>query len=181
MIDFNDPVRKVDAIGLCAVALLTGLAWFGVVTPVEASRAGDAERALRLQTLTASADAAEAEVEALERRTTEARALAARAELRTRPVTELNARISALVASAEAADLRTDTVRPGDPRPDGAAVRVPIRVAGRGSYPALTAFLDSLHANDRDIAVTGVTVARGDGATGAARFEVDLTWWATPG
>ncbi len=181
MIDFNDPIRKVDAIGLGVLALLTGLAWFGVVTPVEASKAGDAQRALELQTVTASADDAEAEVVALERRTTEARTLAERAELRTRPVSALNARISSLVASAEAADLRADTVRPGDARADGAAVRVPIRVAGRGSYPALTAFLESLHANDRDIAVTGVTVIRGDGASGAARFEVDLTWWATPG
>ncbi len=181
MIDFNDPIRKIDGIGLGVVAALTALAWLGVVRPIDAARLSDAQRALELQTVAASAEAAESEVETLQRRTEEARALAERAETRVRPVSELNARISSLVAAAESADLRTDAVRPGDPRPDGAAIRVPIRVAGRGSYPALTAFLEALHQSDRDIAVTGVTVARGDDASGTARFELDLTWWTTPG
>jgi Tfp pilus assembly protein PilO len=179
MIDFNHPVRKVDAVGLGALVAMTALAWLGLVRPADAVRDAAEQRLVELADQQGLKLAAEAEVRELQTRIANARELAGSDSGRSRPVSELNARLAELIADTEASGLRADGVEPGEVTPDGSAIRVPIEMAGTGSYPRLTSFLNDLYERRRDITVTRIDVRRG--SDGSAAFELGLTWWTTPG
>jgi len=174
---WNDPVRRIDAAGVCVLLAIAGGAWMALGEPVRSSRAQAADRSAELGSLAARADAAEAEAEALEAQVLELERLADDDSIRARPAGELNERLTELVAAVDAAGLRPRGVSPGTPEGDGSAVRVAIRIDGEGDYPAMTALLETLHAEHRDVTLGSLRLdRRGDGLA----FGLGLVWWASP-
>jgi Tfp pilus assembly protein PilO len=163
--------------GALALAAL-GVAWFLVgVRPLMNER----ERAARLAD---DARLAHESVQTLVQRRDTRRDARDRVErdlaamtVRLRPAAAVNAQLAELTRLAERHRLRVDSIEPGAPQDTPLAVRVPLRLAGRGASPDAVRFLADLRARFPDIAVDAFEMTAGTGEVDAA-IRFDCVWYA---
>jgi Tfp pilus assembly protein PilO len=102
--------------------------------------------------------------------------------LRLEPATAVNRRLDRLADLCNDSELSIDELQPGSPADAPHYQTVPIRLVGRGSYPACASFLRELRRRFPDTAVrsfesSNPNPARNQ-ATGTFRFE--LVWYTAP-
>ncbi len=171
----------IDALGLLACALLTGVAYVAVVSPVlqkhsdrSALRAQLADKHDRTISLRQMERQLGGQVEAL-------RKDLALSEVRLEPPQYLNTRMALIVELASATGIVINETRSGEVRPGERYQTVPIFISGSGSYSKSAAFIHVLRNRLPDTGVVGFELSGNPGkpeATGAFRFE--LIWYAAP-
>jgi Tfp pilus assembly protein PilO len=167
--------RAIDACGIACLLVLATFTFFGVWEP--ARKAGAATRTTQEEMRAALLRLAEVN-QSLERAS--ARANAARGELETmprlEPVRRLNARLRLIGEVAEASAVRIIEVLPGEPKPLGRTVQVPIRVSGRGSYIQFSGFLSALHSRMPDLGIERLRIEADRTGSASDTFSVQLVW-----
>ncbi len=171
----------IDALGLLACALLTGVAYVAVVSPVlqkhserSALRAQLAEKRDRTISLSQMERQLDGQVAQL-------REDLALSEVRLQPPQYLNTRMALIVELASATGIVINETRAGEVRPGERYQTVPIFISGSGSYSKSAAFIHVLRNRLPDTGVVGFELSGNPGrpgATGAFRFE--LIWYAAP-
>lgn len=171
----------VDACGLGVTLALVATFAFGVVGPALRSQAAEREEAAKLAS--ARADAKRLREDRmkhdgdLERATRDLAATRVRVE----PTSRLNARLAGLTEAGAAFGLVIDRIQPEPPTPTAKATLVPIRVEGRGGFPACRDWLAKLREDYPDIAVRALDIGRDTKTTeNAATFAFELVWYAAP-
>ena len=170
-----------DGIGVAVLAGITLAFIFGMVAPLamrERQAAARAEAATRQEQ---RANAVNASIREATVALDQVRTKLADAPLQLRTISALNERVASLVTIASDCGLVVQDVRPGDVGKTRKFASVPIRLAGQGSYPNVTRFLQRLHADLPDVGVGNLkmTGAPEDAAI-AARYELDVRWIALP-
>lgn len=95
------------------------------------------------------------------------------------PVSRLNTRLSELSRLAEQIRIKVVELVPGTEQKTSAAIKVPIRLRGEGTYAAVTTLLAMTHSEFPDLAVVRLSV-RGEpnSPTSSASISVDFEWFA---
>jgi Tfp pilus assembly protein PilO len=89
----------------------------------------------------------------------------------------LNQRIAALTQCASRAGLAVDGIEPQTKRPGALYHVVPIRIAGKGRYAQVRAFISSLHREMPDTPVTSMDLsAVPSTAQSNVTFGIELQW-----
>ena len=171
----------IDALGLLTCALLTGIAYVAVVSPVlqkhserSALRAQLAEKRDRTISLSQMERQLGGQVAAPKKEL----ALSA---VRLEPPQYLNTRMALIVELASAAGIVINQTRAGEVRPGERYQTVPIFISGSGSYSKSAAFIHLLRDRLPDTGVVSFQLSGNPGkpeSTGAFRFE--LIWYAAP-
>ncbi len=171
----------IDALGLLACALLTGVAYVAVVSPVlqkhserSALRAQLAEKRDRISSLSQMERQLDAQVAQL-------REDLVLGEVRLEPPQYLNTRMALIVELASATGIVINQTRAGEVKPGARYQTVPIFISGRGSYSKSAAFIHVLRNRLPDTGVVSFELSGNPGkpeATGTFRFE--LIWYAAP-
>lgn len=97
--------------------------------------------------------------------------------IRLRPASAVNAQLAEMTRLAETHRIVVERIEPGKPIDTPLAVRVPMKLAGRGSSPDAIRFLAALRATFPDIAVEGFDVTSRAGEVDAA-LQFDCVWYA---
>jgi hypothetical protein len=97
--------------------------------------------------------------------------------VRLRPPAALNAQLAELAKLAEAEHIIVERIEPSTMVETALAIRVPVRISGRGSSPSAVRFLAALRSRFPDIAVESFDVAVEMGDTDAA-IRFDCVWYA---
>lgn len=172
---------RADAVGAgVLIAILVSLVAIGI-GPVRSARS-----------------AAQASREAFERRVGEARDLARvvqdmtanvdrlqnelrRLDIVLKPPSMLNARLAEAAELAARHGIEVDQLTPATPEKNAKLSRIPIRMAGRGSFIECVSFLEAMHREFRDVAVRSVRLKAVPDAGGVgAELQVELAWSALP-
>lgn len=171
----------IDVLGLLACALLTGVAYVAVVSPVlqkhserSALRAQLAEKHDRTISLSQMERQLGGQVAQL-------REDLALSEVRLEPPQYLNTRMALIVELASATGIVINETRAGEVRPGERYQTVPIFISGSGSYSKSAAFIHVLRNRLPDTGVVGFELSGNPGragATGAFRFQ--LIWYVAP-
>lgn len=95
------------------------------------------------------------------------------------PVSRLNARLADLSKRAEEMSIKVLELVPGVEQKTSAAIKVPIRLRGEGTYASITSLLARTHTDFPDLAVVKMSI-RGEpnSAMTAASISVDFEWFA---
>jgi|GEM_PF-4620764 len=95
------------------------------------------------------------------------------------PLTRLNARLAEVSRRAEAMGIRVVELVPGAEQKASAAVKVPIKMRGEGTYAAITGLLAVAHSDFPDLAVAKLAI-KGEPNTPAspASISIDFEWYA---
>lgn len=102
--------------------------------------------------------------------------------LRLKAAEQVNHRLAALIEVAARRGVRVDGVQPGAPLERDRFVKVPIRLAGDGSFRACTLFLHELHESFPDTGVQSIELAGNPASPDSgATFVFNLVWYAAPG
>jgi Tfp pilus assembly protein PilO len=171
----------IDALGLLACALLTGVAYVAIVAPVLQKHS---ERSALRDELAEKRDriSALAQMERqLGGQVAELREELALSEVRLQPPQYLNTRMALIVELASAIGIVINETRAGGVKPGERYQTVPIFISGSGSYSKSAAFIHVLRGRLPDTGVVGFELSGNPGkpeATGKFRFE--LIWYAAP-
>jgi len=172
---------RIDGVGLGTCAALTLVLYLGAFWPLMRNHAECvAQQSLlaREREQTAQLDA---EAAALRTRLETARQTLARSPLRLQPASNVNRQLTRLSALAEEAGLEVVDIRPDNDQPGAHYDIVPIVLAGRGTYPACTAFLSRLRKTLPDTGASALELRANWVEQGAPpRFRFDLQWYAAP-
>lgn len=173
------PVLPIHLGGVAAVALV--LSVFSIVIVRPRTRAADDVARLGWEI-----SEAERKIEA--QRATGERAIAELAKLRTQleaepavlgPVSKLNARLAEVSKRAESMGIRVVELVPGTEQKGSAAVKVPIRLRGEGTYAAITGLLARTHADFPDLAVAKLSIkGEPNNPESPASISIDFEWYA---
>lgn len=89
----------------------------------------------------------------------------------------LNARVSRVIEIAEETGFAVDVLQPMDSSQTAYVTQTPIRLEGRGSFPACVLILERLHATCPDIQVLGFDFTKQSGqVTDQVRGRLSLMW-----
>jgi Tfp pilus assembly protein PilO len=167
--------------GGAALALVAGLVLYvGVVAPVQDKhRQANADRA-ELDRTNHDLAAAETQVVSATRSLEDIRSRLSHA-VALKDQRQINRRISELTTLATESGIALTDVQPGRARSAGRYDVVPIKLAGKGTYPTTADFLSRLHAQLRDMDVHGLEVrsSRIDDAHDAT-ITLELAWHTLP-
>ena len=97
-------------------------------------------------------------------------------EVRLEPASALNGRLAALTDLAVAHALQLDAIEPGKEAPGPTHGTIDIRIAGRGGYRDLAAFVHDARARIPDTGFTDLTVTAPANPAEPALFTVRLVW-----
>ena len=96
------------------------------------------------------------------------------------PPEALNRRLVKVAALAAASGLTVNELKPRASERSDRFVLVPIRLAGRGSYPSCTEFLHTLHDNAGDFTVCAFRLSGSpESANTVGEFTIELRWIAS--
>lgn len=169
------PTLRLDTAGLSLAALLTAAGWFLVVSPQLAAVTTRASLEGQLYTELAQAADLRAAAQEATRAATEAETQRDASAIQLLPATHLNARLAALTALATEHSLRVDAIAPGNLVTRAHRAEIPIRIEGRGAFPAITAFLAAMHRIHRDTAVRSM-VLTADPNSATPVYKLEFIW-----
>jgi hypothetical protein len=169
---------RVHAGGLAAVALVSAMAYGGVIRPRaaaahEAAILDQEHRQLIERDRAAAEEARQAELKA--------------GELQERlkslpdvlgPVSALNKRLAELGAAADQFGIRILELKQGAEAPATTHVRVGIRLRGTGTYTGVTHLLSHLHEQFPDLAVSSVALTVQGEDRAQAGVTIEFEWYA---
>ncbi|MCW5764889.1 MAG: hypothetical protein KIT68_02800 [Phycisphaeraceae bacterium] len=173
----------IDGAGLAAIILATLVVYALFLGPRWAASAELSERTSLLEQRREEVTRADEVLRDAHERLGKVRAQADRAPVQLRRVDEINARLAALAALGESigpGEVKLSQITPGQTARSGRFEIVPIRLSGQSAYPRFAELLTSLHASFKDTEITAIQIARDGSAPGAARFTVELAWFALP-
>lgn len=176
------PQWEIHGVGAAVLLGLSAAFYAAVVAPEINARAAAREQRTQLEqrmkrdgTLASALDHAENEL---------ARVVAAldASPLDLKRADQVNQRLAALIEAANRRGVRVDGVQPGAPVERDRFVKVPIRLAGDGSFRACTLFLHELHAGFPDTGVESIELTGNPASSeSGATFVFNLVWYAAPG
>lgn len=176
---FRLRVGMVDAAGIVGVLVAGGALYLGCIVPtLERTRTAES---LRAELLDREGELRSARNDArhLETALDEARSRFAEGLVSLRPVSEANAMHGELTALASSHGLVIDEVTPGDARPVGRLMELPLQVSGRGSYVELARFLAAAHGGLEQMEVRGFSVLGNPAEPDRPlTFALELAWLA---
>ncbi len=168
----------IGVFGVCFVLAATG--FLGIGPPVvEALGREHVERALQQSTIEAqdlviATSKVRKDQDEIDRRL-------AQSKVTFVPVTQLNARVLALVDLGEKVDLTVAQVTPAAPRPARQSIVVPLTMTGTGHYTQISELLARIHSQFPDIVVAGFSAeARRVSDPAGGAFVLELEWYAAP-
>lgn len=95
------------------------------------------------------------------------------------PVTKLNARLAEVSRRAESMGIRVVELVPGAEQKASAALKVPIKLRGEGTYAAITGLLAKTHADFPDLAVAKLSIkGEPNSPASPASISIDFEWYA---
>ena len=171
----------IDAIGLLACALLTGVAYVAVVSPVLQKHSERSELRTQLAEKRDRITSLSLMERQLARQVAQLGEDLALSEVRLEPPQYLNTRMALIVELASATGIVINQTRAGEVRPGERYQTVPIFISGSGSYSKSAAFIHLLRDRLPDTGVVSFQLSGNPGkpeSTGAFRFE--LIWYAAP-
>ena len=171
----------IDAAGLGLCAALTVVCYFAGVRPVQERQDEVALQRAELATRVEIEERLTAQLRELDARVAARARLAQEEGLELQPADLVNSRVSGITELTLDGKISFDEVKPGTPVAQARFTRVPIRLAGTGSYRSAADFLHRLRAQFRDIAVAGFEL-RGhpEKPEATGQFQFDLVWYAAP-
>ncbi|MHC4219419.1 MAG: type 4a pilus biogenesis protein PilO [Planctomycetota bacterium] len=171
----------IDAAGLVACAVLTLLIVLFAIRPVVRHHAQRAARRSQLVEQRRRAEDLEASHRTLEGQRQRLTDEVAASRVQLEPTEFLNARLALIVELASASGIDIHETRPGKFREYPRYRAVPIRLAGKGTYPDCAAFFHRLHESLPDTGVVAFELSGNPGQSSPiASFRFDLLWYAAP-
>ena len=171
---------KLDAIGAAACAAVSVLVYLLAVGPLlddhQSHLAQQSELADRRQKLEDQNGA----LRSLQLQLATVHNDSVRGPLRLSNPDQMNARLAQVMSLATALSLEVNDIQPGEAVTGNRCDRVPVRLAGRGSYPTCTAFLHGLHDRFADMGVASFELSADAADPQKAEFRFDLEWFTAP-
>ena len=165
------------AVGTCISAAL----FFGSIRPAILASAGIEATRERLEAERETVDRLRRDRRELDRTIAQVRADLAELRIQPEPVSRLNHRLSALTELTAEVGLHVDQLTPGKTTLGAKHSTVAIRLTGRGGYQACAGFLQRLHEDMPDTAVSGLRASANiDAPEQPIEFSFDLLWFAAP-
>ncbi len=177
------PSWAVHALGAGAVAVLTGVFWFGAVAPYTQGSTARAESEAALLSEQGEAVRLTRTAARLETQLREAETDASQGGVTLRRADRINPLIADLIELGGAHRVRFDAVEPGGASVGEMFEYVQLALRGRGTFGDCQAMLASLHTEHPDVKVVGLRLesAGGGAGTSTPMFALDLVWFAAPG
>ena len=176
----RSPWRRwhIDAAGVCVCVALTLLFHVGGVLPLLRARANNVSQRTELDSRNARAAKLAAAADILARRLKKVGQTLDEAPVQLQTTRQLNQRLAHLTSLAAECGLAIDRTQSDRPYASAWYQTVPIRLAGEGTYPTCSVFLDRLHRSFGDTGVSGFElVGKPDHRSAAAEFRFDLVWY----
>jgi Tfp pilus assembly protein PilO len=175
------PLWQIDAVGAATCAALAGVWALAGLSPLTEAKAERERAEASLRQLREECDQLARSEGQQDRELLALRQRLETAPMRLCPVEAVNQRVSDLAALAAEHGLRIDEIKPGSPEAGKQFVRVPIKMAGAGSYEALAGYLHAINKRFQDTGVARLDL-RGEpeAMDRPARYSVELTWHALP-
>ena len=172
---------KVDALGVVALAALSGLAYWLGVSPMLERHARIEARQIELNTAHRKSAETLHQLADIKTQLVATRKELSAAPLRLEPASLLNHRLALVTDLVSQSGAGLDDIQPGRPGGGSRFDMLPIRVAGTATYGTFTALLHRLRADFPDIGVSSLDVAGNpQDPTGSAKFGLDLIWYTQP-
>ena len=167
------------AAGAAVCAGLTLGAWVAVVRPLARHRDEYRARRAELASHRERADALASALGEWNRRLAEARQALERAPLRLEPESRINERLDRVTSLAVDGGLLIDEMQPGEPETARHYRVVPVKIVGKGSYPAVAAFLHRLRAQFPDTGTRSFEAVHSgpEPESSALTFHLELVWF----
>ncbi len=169
---------RVDAIGVGACIVVTGLAYLLGVAPVmdQAKQTGQQRQAFLDQQR--QANALRASYDSINRQIQQIQRALDREGFRLKPAIQMNQHLADLTELATQAGLSLHGIQPGQAVRGEHYGSVPITISGIGSYPSCAKMLHGLHQKFPDTRVTrlGLSVSSST-RTPTAKFDLSLVWY----
>ncbi|MGP1272667.1 MAG: hypothetical protein ACTS22_04985 [Phycisphaerales bacterium] len=169
------PERKIDAIGITALLIVTGIGYMGGVQPIIASHAEAVVLRARVTSIEDQVERSEKKEAALAAEVAEYESVLASGVASMDLSTASNARIAKLAELAQISGVELQTVRPGDRRQGERFEAMPVQVVGRGDLPDTVEFISKLKQVFPDFGVQRIVLERTD--EGIARLSLQLNWF----
>jgi len=177
---FNLRWWRIDAAGLGACALITGLAYLAVVRPVWLAQAESDRLVPILSRKQEDLRSARAALAKLREDLEDTRAQVQDLPLRLESSTQVNSRLARLADLASRSGLELHQMLPDQTHTGARYDTVPIKLSGAGDYRKVTRFMRDVHEQFADIAIVGFDLSAGRAGQGQARFDIGLAWYTIP-
>jgi Tfp pilus assembly protein PilO len=169
---------RVAFLGIAAIVVLTGLAYFAEFAPILHDREdyvqSTADLATKQQTLEhlqSFTRTAQQQIKTLTQQKG--------GELKLQPAEQINDRISMISSIATDQGLVLESTEPGNAVPQQRYSTLTIRITGHGGFKQCVKFMQQLHQQLPDVAVNDVALTAGaDGGT--VNFTLSMVWYAAP-
>jgi Tfp pilus assembly protein PilO len=172
---------QINLLGVVVCAALTAGTWVTTIEPLRASRAADAARRQELDRRSVEAKRLAAQVRQASARLADARRQHEEIRLNLQPATRVNQRIAQVTSSAAQCGLEPSDVRPGRAVVGPRHAVQPIEMSGTGSFPAAVAFMRAFHQTFGDSGFDAFELAGNPAAPGApASFHFRIHWYVQP-
>lgn len=172
---------KLDAIGAAACAAVSLLFYFLAVAPLLDDHQNHLTQQTELADRRQKLEEQNAAYRSLQSKLAAARGDSAHNPLRLSDANQMNARLAQVMSLATALSLEVNDIQPGEPVAGNRCDRVPVRLAGRGSYQTCTAFLHGLRERFADMGVASFELSADAADPGEkADFRFDLEWFTAP-
>ena len=171
---------RIDAMGLLALALVTGACYAGLIAPTISHQQTYEQIQPQVVQRTEEVQDARASLADLHEYLDQTQADLQDLPLRLKSSSGVNSRLAQLSEMASEVGLEIHQMMPDSVRAGQRYDIVPIVLSGAGDFAQVTRFMQRVHDNYADIAVVGFTLASESTATAQARFDIGLAWYTLP-
>ncbi len=172
---------RVDAAGLLVLGAVGALTYVLGVSPYFGERTSEMRIQGTIDSMRGKVSELDSKVRELRARLGERRAEIEQNTITILPVDRKNQQFAEITDLAARHGLLVDQLTPRAPESENVErrlVRIPIEMAGRGSYPEFVEFLEELHELKRDVSVRGFSLQNAGSPTERPRFSAVLSWYA---
>jgi Tfp pilus assembly protein PilO len=172
---------RVDAVGVLVLGGVGALTYVLGVSPYFGERTSEMRIQGTIDSLRLKASELDTRVRELRTRLGERRTEIEQNIITIQPVDRKNQQFAEITDLAARHGLLVDQLTPKGAETENVErrlVRIPIEMAGRGSYPEFVEFLEELHEQKRDVSVRGFALQNAGSTTDRPRFSAVLSWYA---
>lgn len=174
------PLNRIDLAGCALIAAGALGVYFLGIAPAQRARAQEATDQAELEAKRGDLDEGQRQLSDTKRKLADLEKQVAENVRVLHPSTELYARVRAITEKAQELGLKVSEMKPSPAIAGKRFNRIPIRLAGVGSYVSFRDFVKALHASYPDLQVSGFNLSgKAEDPKTPVRFEADLNWFTS--
>lgn len=173
-------LNRIDLAGCALIAAGALGMYFLGIAPVQRARAQDTADAAELEARRKDLEEAQRHLSDAKRKLADLEKQVDRNARVLHPASELYTRLQAITGKAQEIGLKISEMKPSPAVVGKRFNRVPIRLAGVGSYVSFRNFVNDLHALYPDVQVSGFSLSgKAEDPKLPVKFEAELNWFTS--